>query len=326
MLRDWGHDSCVIKQIANAIWKQSESDGWKLVYMFSLLADQYEVQTMKQRNLSVDNFLESHQQNIEQILMDDSISIADIDFKKLSGAVTFAITSFVSVKMNEAFIIAELTKDTTIRATFGSNYNMQEERRNLLGYSLNFIVWFADVLLNCDRTERKILIEAFMDRADINRNEHVQDLLKWLIIDQETYGKIDEFWDVWELLKSEMIEFGNEEAYGYYTSCNMPFGKDRVITTYLFANSAWRKNVHRCDLLSEDRAVFFSDFIERSKSLKAVFYALAKLLDTVGKEPYKEFGMEWVYKLIMKDPECRVTFYDNTLFYLEEYTASFVAP
>lgn len=98
-----------------------------------------------------------------------------------------------------------------------------------------------------------------MDRADINRNEHVQDLLKWLIIDQETYGKIDEFWDVWELLKSKMIEFGNEEAYGYYTSCNMPFGKDRVITTYLFANSAWRKNVCRCDLLSEDRAVFFSE-------------------------------------------------------------------
>ena len=247
VLGDWGHDSCVMRQIANAVWKQSKSDGWKLVYMFSLLADQYEVQTMKQRNISVDDFLKNHQQYIEQILMDDSIGVADIDFNKLSSAVTFAITSLVSVKMNETFIITELTKDTTIRATFGSNYNMREERRNLLGYSLNFIVWFADVLLNCDKTERKVLIEAFIDRADINRNEHVQDLLKWLIIDQEVYGKKDEFWHVWELLKSKMIELGNEEVYGYYANCNVPFGKDRVITTYLFANSAWRKNVHRGD-------------------------------------------------------------------------------
>lgn len=27
----------------------------------------------------------------------------------------------------------------------------------------------------------------------------------------------------------------------------------------------------------------------------------------------------------MKDPECRVTFYDYTLYYLEEYIGSFVA-
>lgn len=123
--------------------------------------------------------------------------------------------------------------------------------RNLLGYSLNFIVCFADVLLNCDRTERKVLIEAFIDRADINRNEHVQDLLKWLIIDQEAYGKKDEFWHVWELLKSKMIELGNEDVYGYYANCNVPFGKDRVITTYLFANSAWRKM--SIDVISSQR-------------------------------------------------------------------------
>lgn len=64
----------------------------------------------------------------------------------------------------------------------------------------------------------------------------------------------------------------------------------------------------------------------RTGCIKAMFYALAKLFDTVGKESYKEIGMEWVYKLIMKDPECRVAFYDNTLFYLEEYTASFSPP
>lgn len=324
VLRDWSDDSCIVKQIANAIWKQSPSDGWKLVYLFSLLADQYEIQIMKHRELSLYNFLESYQQNIEQVLMKDSIGVTDINFTKLSGAVTFAVISFISVDMKEAFKIVELTKDKTIRITFGNNYDMKEERRNLIGYTLNFIVWFADVLLYCDSYERKVLITSFTERADIIRNEHVQELLKWLIIDQEVYGKTDEFWSIWELLKSKMIELGNKEEYDYYASCNVPFGGDRVITTYLFANSAWQKNVHRCVLLSEERAAFFTDFIEKSRSLKAMFYALAKLLNTVGMETYKEIGIEWIDKLTMKDPECRVTFYDNTLFYFEEYIGSFV--
>lgn len=227
--------------------------------------------------------------------------------------------------MKEAFVIAELTKDKTISKTFGNGYDMKEERRNLIGYSLNFIVWFADVLLHCAGLERKVLIESFVEKANITRNEHVQELLKWLIIDQETYGKTDEFWDIWELLKPKMVELGNKEMYDYYASRNVPFGEDRVITTYLFANTAWRKDVYRCALLPEERAVFFTNFIEESESVKALFYSVAKLLNKVGREPYKEIGIEWIYKLTIKDPECKITFYDNTLYYLEEYIGSFVA-
>ena len=47
-----------------------------------------------------------------------------------------------------------------------------------------------------------------------------------------------------------------------------------------------------------------------------MFYASAKLLNTVGMETYNEIGIEWIYKLIMKDSECRVQFYDYTLYYL----------
>ena len=63
VLKDWSDDSRIIKQVANAIWKQSPTDGWKLVYIFSLLADEYEIQIMKHRDLSLDDFLESYQHN-----------------------------------------------------------------------------------------------------------------------------------------------------------------------------------------------------------------------------------------------------------------------
>lgn len=117
-------------------------------------------------------------------------------------------------------------------------------------------------------------------------------------------------------MKQKMIELGNKGMHDYYTNSNVPFGEDRVIVTYLFANTSWRKDVHKCDFLSEERAAFFTDFVEKSRSVKAVFYALAKLLNTVGVETYSEIGIEWIYKLIMKDSECRVQFYDYTLYYI----------
>lgn len=226
--------------------------------------------------------------------------------------------------MKETFIIAKSTKDIVMKLVFGNKYNVKEEGRNTIGYGLNYVVWLADVLLFCDDMERKVLVDFLIEIVDITGNDHMQELMKWLIIDQEVYNKIDEFWNVWELFKPKMIELGKKEEH-YYSNYNRPIGRDRVITTYLFASPIWRKNVHKCALLSERRSGFFDDFLEKSESIKAMFYALAKLLNTVGMEPYKEIGIEWIYKLVLKDPGCRITLYDHTLFYLEEYIGNFVA-
>lgn len=324
VLKDWGHNSCVVKQVANSIWKYSKNDGWKLVYMFSLVADQYEESIMKQRELSTDAFLQNYQIILEEVINDNSIDVTDIDFTKLSVTVTFATISFFPANMKETFIIAKSTKDIVMKLVFGNKYNVKEERRNTIGYGLNYVVWLADVLLFCDDMERKVLVDFLIEIVDITGNDHMQELMKWLIIDQEVYNKIDEFWNVWELFKPKMIELGKKEEH-YYSNYNRPIGRDRVITTYLFASPIWRKNVHKCALLSEKRSGFFDDFLEKSESIKAMFYALAKLLNTVGMEPYKEIGIEWIYKLVLKDPGCRITLYDHTLFYLEEYIGNFVA-
>lgn len=89
---------------------------------------------------------------------------------------------------------------------------------------------------------------------------------------------------------SRMIDMRNKEIYDYYASNDIPFGANRVITTYLFANTNWRKNIHRCDLHSEEVAIFLTDFVEKSGCVKAMFYALAKLLNTVGMETYRVSG------------------------------------
>lgn len=325
VLRDWSYDSRVIKQIERTIWKRSKRDGWHFIYIFSLFAAQYEKEIMKNRDLSVDTFFENNKEIVAQAMKKDPIDATDIDFTKLSKVAIFTIISFVSADMDEACIIAEATKGIAMKITFADKNSMKEERRDLIGYTLNYVVWFADVLLHCDDGGRKILVDSFLESADIIGNDNTEHLLTWLIQEQELYGKIDEFWRIWELLKPRMIELSNEKERFYYSSTNRPFGKDRIIISYLFANSAWRTNIHRCALLSEEKAVFFDDFIDNSGSLKAMFYALTKLLNTIGMDPYREKGIEWIYKLVEKDPECKATLYDHTLFYLEEYIGSFVA-
>ena len=170
-----------------------------------------------------------------------------------------------------------------------------------------------------------MLINSFLERVDFVGNDNVEYLLKWLIQEQEIHGKIDEFWSVWEALKPRMLELSHEKNRCYYTDYNGPIGKDRVIAGYLFANSEWRENVHRCRLLSEERMEFFDDFIVHAGSFKTVLYSVARLLNTVGKEPYFEKGIDWIYNLIKRAPEGDVKLYVNTLYYLEEYVGSFVA-
>ena len=78
-------------------------------------------------------------------------------------------------------------------------------------------------------------------------------------------------------------------------------------------------------LPSRRKSAFFDDFINKSGSLKALFYAISRLLYTVGREPYIENGIDWMCKLVTRDPDCRLPLYQQTLYYMEEYVGLFVS-
>lgn len=164
MLRDWSDDSRISKQIADTIWKYSKGDGWRFIYIFSLIADQYENEIMKNTSLSVDDFFENHQKIIAKAFKKGIVDVTDIDFTKLSNVATFTIISFVSTNMKEAFVIAEMTKDITMKIAFGYKNSIKEERREITGYTLNYVIWFADVLLHCEVVDRKILMKGRYNR------------------------------------------------------------------------------------------------------------------------------------------------------------------
>ena len=232
----------------------------------------------------------------------------------------FVTIALVLPNTKEGTQIAEITKDVAIETCFGREKNETEAGEDyFIEHSVNYINWFADVLLSCSGEERWSLVQTLIEKADMLGNQNIEFLFRALIEKQDMHGKTEEFWDVWKILKPKMIELSN-----VYGQNNMSMGNDNLIATYLFANTKWKPGVYTCALFSKKENRFFDDFIDKAGSTDVVLYSVSKLLTIAGKEPYKDLGVEWIYKLVQKNPRCDLRLYDNTLSYMEEYIEDFV--
>ena len=322
-LNDWSYNSRIANGIASTIWAHSQNAAWHFLYLFSLLANSYEDALLKNESFSSDDFFKQNEDVITCVLAKDSVDITDFDFSKLQNMTIFTLLSLVSPQAAEAFKFADATKALVMELVFTDNRDLRAERRELSGYTINYVSWLADVLLHCEQAEQAGLIDAFFQYADLTRNDNSGYLLTELIRIQDINGKTDAFWNVWELLKPYLLALSSKPQGSF--DDRHPYGLDKVIISYLFGNSPWRSGVHRCAFLPEGKAAFFDDFIDKSGSLKALFYAISRLLYTVGREPYVENGINWMYKLVTRDPDCRLPLYQQTLYYMEEYVGLFVS-
>ena len=322
-LNDWSYNSRIANGIASTIWAHSQNAAWRFLYLFSLLADSYEDALLKNESFSSDDFFKQNEGVIARALTKDSVDITDLDFSKLQNMTIFTLLSLVSPQATEAFKFADATKALVMELVFTDNRDLRAERRELSGYTINYVSWLADVLLHCEHAEQAGLIDAFFQYADLTRNDNSGYLLTELIRIQDINGKTDTFWNVWELLKPYLLALSSKPQGSF--DDRHPYGLDKVIISYLFGNSPWRSGVHRCAFLPEEKAAFFDDFIDKSGSPKALFYAISRLLYTVGREPYIENGIDWMYKLVTRDPDCQLPLYQQTLYYMEEYVGLFVS-
>ena len=322
-LNDRSYNSRIVNGIASTIWAHSQNAAWHFLYLFSLLADSYEDALLKNESFSSDDFFKRNEDVIARALAKDSVDITDFDFSKLQNMTIFTLLSLVSPQAAEAFKFADATKALVMELVFTDNRDLRAERRELSGYTINYVSWLADVLLHCEQAEQAGLIDAFFQYADLTRNDNSGYLLTELIRIQDINGKTDAFWNVWELLKPYLLALSSKPQGSF--DDRHPYGLDKVIISYLFGNSPWRSDVHRCAFLPEGNAAFFDDFIDKSGSLKALFYAISRLLYTVGREPYLENGIDWMYKLVTRDPDCQLPLYQQTLYYMEEYVGLFVS-
>ena len=322
VLLNMGDKSNINRIIAKNIWNNNQQYGWQFLYLFSLIAEKYEQDVIKNPNNSFDVFIEKNKKVITEAFSKKIVDYSQIDFKKMNYLVAFNSLLMIPYDIKEAPLIAEMTCDNVMKNAF----KKKEEQDELVTEHIYYYVkWFADVLLYCDDTDRKNLINLFLERADFIANDNVNNLLTSLIEEQDFNDKADEFWFIWKLLENKMIDLSYKKDVDIYKDNDVFLEKDKIIFSYLFARTEWKENVVRCKLLSKERESFFEDFTKRTHNFKATLFSIIKLLNTIGKETYFESGVYWIYNLIQKDIECKCDLYINTLYYLEEYIGKFVS-
>ena len=234
-LNDWSYNSRIANGIASTIWAHSQNAAWRFLYLFSLLADSYEDALLKNESFSSDDFFKQNEGVIARALTKDSVDITDLDFSKLQNMTIFTLLSLVSPQAAEAFKFADATKALVMELVFTDNRDLRAERRELSGYTINYVSWLADVLLHCEQAEQAGLIDAFFQYADLTRNDNSGYLLTELIRIQDINGKTDTFWNVWELLKPYLLALSSKPQGSF--DDRHPYGLDKVIISYLFGNS-----------------------------------------------------------------------------------------
>ena len=192
-LNDWSYNSRIANGIASTIWAHSQNAAWRFLYLFSLLADSYEDALLKNESFSSDDFFKQNEGVIARALTKDSVDITDLDFSKLQNMTIFTLLSLVSPQATEAFKFADATKALVMELVFTDNRDLRAERRELSGYTINYVSWLADVLLHCEQAEQAGLIDAFFQYADLTRNDNSGYLLTELIRIQDINGKTDTF-------------------------------------------------------------------------------------------------------------------------------------
>lgn len=324
LLLDRGDQNRIHNQIATNAWANSMRVGWQVVHLFSFLADRYEDMVESHVSTTIDDFWGSYLDAIKSILGKTTAELTSIPVSKLRKTTVFSTIALISPISEQAVMIAEITKDIAMSTAFSKDADRSDDYRFLIRHILNYVNWLTDTLLCCSHDERVMLVDSFVATADLATNDNVIFLMKNLILQQETLGKEDAFWELWELLEQHVLDAFNGTKQRHYSDLAFPTGVDELVSTYLFARTKWRDGVYSCSLLSAKRAAFIQDFVTRSEHMKPILFALSHLLNTVGRDTYQDNGIDWLYDLVQEDPECSETLYNNTLYYMEEYIGRFV--
>lgn len=155
------------------------------------------------------------------------------------------------------------------------------------------------------------------------RNDNSKYLITELIRIQDICGKTDAFWNIWELLKPYLLALSSKPQISF--ADRHPYGLDKVIISYLFGNSPGDPAFTDAPSFQKEKRLsltILSTNREVSKPCSTRFPAALYR----WAEPYIENGIDWMYKLVTRDPDCRLPLYQQTLYYMESTSVFCITP
>ena len=310
-----------LSTIDKYLWNDDFEEAQSLLIGYILLKPKYEVKNENkiketyQNNYFIDtsnrleNFINENEQILQKVLenkivLNDINIIDDIDLYILK-------TTF---KLIPSTTRNELHKQISNRIIHRFTIKLLDEKREeKVRYEIKiaFFIKLSEYLLNSEKKDIKRDLQPLID--NFNGSEIVSDFFEQLIYAQDRLKKYDNFWFIWSLFSNPIIELCKKgDGYWYI---------DKIIKSYLFANTLWNENIKDWHTLNNTNSRFFKQISENTGHCPSTLYSISKLLNGVG-GIYLIDGIYWLESIINQVKDDKID--EDTIYYLESVIRKFI--
>ena len=312
-----------LKPIHKYLWGNNFQDAQSLLLGYILLKQKYKVKSENkveetyENMYSIDasnklkNFLSKNEYEIQKVI-ENNISINDINplsevnLNTLEAA--FELIPSKADNLDHKKIAQEIIDIFAVKI-------LNESRDDKIRYEIkiSFLAKLADFVLNSEQQDIKGYLKPFID--NFNGHEVISDFFEQFICAQDRLHKYDNFWFVWNLFSKPMTELcKNGDRYRYI---------DKIIKSYLFANTSWKDDAKEWSTLKDVNRRFFKQVSKDIGHCPSLIYAISKLLNGVG-TIYLHDGIDWLFHILSNKDFQEKKIDDNTVYYLENIIRKFI--
>jgi hypothetical protein len=178
----------------------------------------------------------------------------------------------------------------------------------------NFLEKFAWFVLSSPKEEIADYLEPFLDK--FNRSEAIADLFIEFVSAEDYLNEYENFWFVWNLFRSKIIEICRNGDKHWYT--------EKIVKSYLFAQTHWKETATEWHTLKDENKRFFRDVAKDIGHCPSTLYSISKLLNDIGSS-YLVDGVSWISYILGNNKDLvNAELETNTLYYIENLVKKYV--
>lgn len=287
------------------IWKKLRQANYeKRVYEIG--EEQFNKEQLK------DDFFKTHEHELEKIV-ENKISIDDL--KDIEHTDLYILnTAFQLIPVKTVNDVQKWLMVSII--SFFSASLLSRDRDDKVDYSVryDFLKKMAHVVLNSSEQDIPIYLKPFLE--GFNGSESISELFEQFILAEDQLNTYDKFWQVWTLFFEKIVVLCKDgDGYWYV---------DRIIKSYLFAQSPWKETTNDWHTLKDSNSQFFAEIAKKIGHCPSTLYALAKSLNGVASR-YLIPGIAWLSGMLALNKKLWATKIEpDTIFYLESIVRKYV--
>jgi len=307
------------------LWESNFEDAQSILFGYLLLKPKYEALRKKLRqenykknvyelheNEIIEKFLEEHKTDLQHVI-GNKISISDLDdIGLLDLYILKTAFQLIPLKTNNEEH-KEIAKK--IITAFAKKL-LSNTRNDKIDYRVrhDFLNKLAYFVLSSPREDIQEYLKPFLN--NFNGSEAIADLFKEFIYAEDYLNSYDNFWEVWNLFKSKVIELcKNGDGYWYV---------DKIVKSYLFAQTIWKETATEWHTLKDENKKFIKTISEEIGHCPSALYSISKLLNDIG-SPYLNDGVSWISGMLINNKDLLTAKLEiNTIYYLEDLVKKYI--